>query len=101
MIHVGDACQDMQAMLLKDGLMKCSILLPKHLYHLVLPFRCNKSLLFCLYRSCAIEQDRTDVCKHETAAERALTGTQVLDEIRLAVQKDYELWRCKRYMSTK
>ena len=24
-IHVGDACHDMQAMLLKDGLMKCSI----------------------------------------------------------------------------
>ena len=26
--HVGDACQDMQAMLLKDGLMKCSIIPP-------------------------------------------------------------------------
>ena len=41
-IHVGDTSQNMQAMLLKDGLMKCSILLPRHLYHPVLPFRCNK-----------------------------------------------------------
>ena len=31
LIYMGDACQDMQAMLLKDGLMKCSILLPRHL----------------------------------------------------------------------
>ena len=46
-IHVGDSCQDMQAMLLKDGVMKCSILPPKRLYHPVLPFRCNKRLLFC------------------------------------------------------
>jgi hypothetical protein len=28
-IHVGDDCLDMQAMLQKDGLMKCSILPPK------------------------------------------------------------------------
>jgi hypothetical protein len=29
-IHVGDECLDMQALLQKDGLMKCSILPPKH-----------------------------------------------------------------------
>ena len=38
LIHVGDACQDMQAMLLKDGLMKCSILPPRRLFYPVLPF---------------------------------------------------------------
>ena len=48
LIHVGDACQDMQAMLLKDGLLKCSILPKRHLYHPVLKFRCDKSLLFYL-----------------------------------------------------
>ena len=90
-IHVGDACQDMQAMLLKDGLMKCSILPPRHLYHPVLPFRYNKRLLFCLCRACAVEQNRSEVCTHETVAERALTGTWVLDEIRLAVQTGYKL----------
>ena len=41
-IHVGNACQDMQAMLLKDGSMKCSIPPPRHLYQPVLLFRCNK-----------------------------------------------------------
>ena len=71
--------------------MKCSILPPKRLYHLVLPFRCNKRLLFCLYRTCVSEQSRTAVCTYESLAERALTGTWVLDEIRLAVQKVYEL----------
>ena len=78
-------------MLLKDGLMKCSILLPRHPYHPVVPFRCNKRLLFCLFRSRAIEQNRTEDCTHDTVAERALTGTWVLDEIRLAVKKDYKL----------
>ena len=90
-IHVGDACQDMQYMLVKDCLMKCSILLPRHLYHPVLPFRCNKRLLFCLCRACIVEQNRTLVCTHETVVERALTGTWVLDVISLAVQKGYNL----------
>ena len=90
-IHVSDACQDMQAMLLKDGLMKCSILSPRHLYHPVLPFRCYKRLLFYLCRSCAVEPNRTEVCTQETVAERALTGTWVLDEIKLAVQKACKL----------
>ena len=82
MIHVGDACQDMQTMLLKDGLMKFSILPLRCLFHPVLPFRCNKRLLFCPCRSCAMEQNRTEDCTHETFAERALTETWVLDEIR-------------------
>ena len=90
-IHVGDACQDMQAMLLKDGLMKYSILPPRHLYQSVLPFRCNKRPLFCLFRCCAVEQNRTEDCTHETVAERTLTVTWVLDEIRMAMQKSYTL----------
>jgi hypothetical protein len=87
-IHVGDACKVMDAMLQMDGLMKCSILPPTHLHHPVLHFNCNNTLLFCLCRSCAMEQNRTSVCTHETVAARALVGTWVLDEIRLAVQKD-------------
>ena len=67
-INAGDACQDMQAMLLKDGLMKCSILPPRRLFHPFLPFRCNKRLLFCLCRSCEMEQHRNEDCKHETFA---------------------------------
>ena len=91
MNHVGDDCQDMEAMLQKDGLMKCSILPPRHLYHPALPFRCNNRWLFCLCRTCAIEKIRTTVCAQETVAERPITGTWVLNEIGLAVQKGYEL----------
>jgi hypothetical protein len=72
-IHVGDDCMDMDAMLQKDGLMKCSILSPKHLFHPLLSFRCNNWLLFCLCRSCAIQQNQTEDCIHETDTERALT----------------------------
>jgi hypothetical protein len=104
LIHVDDDCLEMQDMLQKDGLMKCSILPPRHLYHPVLLFRCNKRLLFCLCRSCAIQQKRTEDCMHETDAERALTGTWVMDEVRLAVQKGYklvELYEAYEYQVTK
>jgi hypothetical protein len=47
-IHVEDDCLDTDAMLQKDGLMKCSILPPKHLFHPVFPFRYKNRLLFCL-----------------------------------------------------
>jgi hypothetical protein len=38
-----------------------------------------------------MQQNRTEYCTHETVAERALTGTWVLDEIRVAVQHGYEV----------
>jgi hypothetical protein len=40
---------------------------------------------------CAIEHNITADCTHETVAERALIGTWVMDEVRLAVQKVYEV----------
>jgi len=41
-IHVGGACQESEAMLRKEGLIKCCFLPPSHrLYHPVLPFRCS------------------------------------------------------------
>jgi len=37
-IHVGDACQDTEAMLRKEGLIKCCVLTTQILYHpVVLP----------------------------------------------------------------
>jgi G:T-mismatch repair DNA endonuclease (very short patch repair protein) len=57
-IHLGDACRDVDAMLRMEGLMKCRILPPKAFYHSVLPFRYNARLLFCLCRTCATEQPR-------------------------------------------
>jgi G:T-mismatch repair DNA endonuclease (very short patch repair protein) len=90
-VHAGDDCKDTEAMLKKEGLIKCCILPPRHLYHPVLPYRCNKKLLFCLCRTCAMEQNTTSVCKHQKVSERALIGTWVMDEVRLAVSKGYRV----------
>jgi len=57
-IHVGDACADKEACLKMDGIMKCTVVPPKDLYRPVLPFR-YKNLLFCLCRSCVLEQNVT------------------------------------------
>jgi hypothetical protein len=38
-----------------------------------------------------MQQNRTEDCTNETVAERALTGTCALDEIRLALQHGYEV----------
>ena len=63
-IHAGDACQDTDAMLQKQGLVKCTVLPPTRLYHPVLPYRWNNKLLFCLCRSCAAEQNFENDCSH-------------------------------------
>jgi len=47
--------------------------------------------LFCLCKSCATEKNGNGEYAHETVAERALIGTWVIDEVRLAVQKGYEV----------
>jgi hypothetical protein len=78
-------------MLRKEGSVKCSILLPRHLYHPVLPFRCSNKLLFYLCKTCAIDLNRETDCSHESVAERALVVTWVLDEVRLAVGKGYRV----------
>jgi hypothetical protein len=90
-IHVGDACADKESCLKMDGLMKCTIVPPKNLYHPVLPFRHNKKLLFCVCRSCVFEQNMTGECQHFSDAERCLDGTWVIDEVRLAVNKSYKI----------
>jgi hypothetical protein len=38
-----------------------------------------------------VEQNFRGECPHETVAERALTGTWVIDEVRMAVQKGYNV----------
>jgi hypothetical protein len=70
-----------------EGLIKCTIVPPKRLYHPVLPFRYNKKLLFCLCRTCVSEKNAGGECRHHADAGRALTGTWVIDEVRLAVKK--------------
>jgi hypothetical protein len=105
-IRVGDTCKNMDACLQMEGLIKCTVVPPKDLYHPVLPFRCNKKLLFCLYRTCVSEQNMRGPCQHLTDEERAISGTWVADELRLAATKGYriskvhEVYEYNEYNST-
>jgi len=90
-IHVGDACADKVSCLKMERLIKCTIVPPKDLYDPILPFRHNKKLLFCLCRSCVLEQNATGECQHFSDAERCLDGTWVIDEVQLAVNKGYKI----------
>jgi hypothetical protein len=74
-IHVGDTCENKEGCLQMEGLMKCTIVPPKSLYHPELPFRCIKKLLFCLCRSCAVEHNTTEECQDFSDNEMALRGT--------------------------
>lgn len=70
-----------------EGLIKCRILPPKHLYMPVLPLKINK-LLFGLCRTCMENQIQT--CEH-TDQDRMITGTWVTDEVKKALEKGYVL----------
>ena len=89
-VHVGDACKDKEACLRKEGLIKCTIFLPERLCHPLLLFRAIPKLMFSLCRTCALTSN-TGECHDKTDEERALTGTWVIDEVRLAVQKGYRI----------
>jgi len=90
-IHVGDACVDIEACLKMEGLIKCKVVPPKKLYHPVLPYRYDKKLLFCLCRTCVQEHNVRSECQHHSDVERFLEGTWVIDEVRLAVDKGYKI----------
>ena len=57
-IYVGDACQDKQAMLVKDGLMKCTIQPPRHLYHLYYRFAATNACYSASADPVPIEQNQ-------------------------------------------
>ena len=88
---MGDTCKDVEACLKMEGLIRCTDVPPKSLNHPVLPYRCNKKLLFCLCRTCVHEQNMRDECPHHADAERALEGTWVIDELRFALQNGYKI----------
>ena len=89
-IHVGDACADIETCLKMEGLIKCKIVPPRNLYHPVLSYRYDKKLLFCLCRTCVHEHNAKSECQHLSDAKRSLEGTWVIDEIRLAVDIGYK-----------
>lgn len=71
------------------GLLKCKVLPPRHLYHPVLPYRCNGKLLFPLCRTCAETKQQTP-CEHSDN-ERALNGTYVSVELEKARELGYRV----------
>jgi len=86
----GVACKDVEACLRMDVLIMCTIVPLQKLYHPALPYRCNKKLMFRLCGTC-VQTCSTGECMHTEDAERALTGTCVMDEVRLAVENGYRI----------
>ena len=86
-VHVGDTCKNVDARLNMDGLIRCTVVPPKRLFHPVLPYRYNKKLLFCLCRSCVHEKNMREECHHHSDVERAIEGTWVIDELILSLEK--------------
>ena len=63
-VHVGDACKDKEACLRKEGVIKCSIVPPERLYHIVLHFRANQKPMFSLCQTCVLTS-HTGECHHK------------------------------------
>ncbi|KAJ8019010.1 putative DNA polymerase [Holothuria leucospilota] len=73
------------------GLVRCTILPPRRLFHPVLPVKIHDKLIFPLCRTC-VEEKSTDKCNH-SESQRALTGTWVTLEVQKAIEKGYEIKR--------
>ena len=73
------------------GLVKCTVLPPRGLFHPVLPYRACGKLMFPLCRTCADTTNKT-VCTH-TDTERAIMGTWCHVELLKAMEKGYEIVR--------
>ena len=86
------------------GLINCTVLPPRGLYHPVLPYRCNNKLVFPLCKTCAETKQQTS-CQH-TDSERAITGTYVSIELEKALEKGYrviqlhEVWHFEKKSDT-
>ena len=88
--HLGDTCKNIEACLQMESLIKCTVVPPRDLYHPVLPFRCNKKF-YSVCRTCVLEQNMCADCQHFSDAYRAISGTWVTDETRMAVKKRYKI----------
>ncbi|XP_053390895.1 uncharacterized protein LOC128553745 [Mercenaria mercenaria] len=72
-----------------EGLIKCKVLAPKGLHLPVLPMKCNNKLMFSLCRVCTENYQQTP-CEHSNN-ERAMVGTWVTDELKMALKQGYTL----------
>ncbi|KAG8235576.1 hypothetical protein J437_LFUL013126 [Ladona fulva] len=87
-IFIGEDCPVLEE---TEGLVKCTVLPPTDIYHPVLPVKINNKLMFPLCRTCASEENQGE-CRH-TEGERAITGTWVSDEVKVAVREGYRVTR--------
>lgn len=71
------------------GFIHCKVIPPRGLFLPVLPHRCHNKLMFPLCHSCA-ENMKQSICTH-TDEERALVGTWVSEELKLAKKKGYRI----------
>ena len=51
----------------------------------------EQEVTFYLCRTCVEEQNMRGQCQHFSDAERAISGTWVLDELRVALTKSYKV----------
>ena len=72
-----------------EGLVKCKVLPPKRLYHLILPTKMNGKLLFHLCKVCAENQSQSECC--HSNGERFFDGKWVTDEVKKALEGGYEV----------
>ncbi len=71
------------------GLVKCTVLPPRGLFHPVLPYRASGKLMFPLCKTCADTTNKT-TCTHSDA-ERAILGTWCHVELLKALEKGYQI----------
>ena len=69
------------------GLIKCTVLPSRRMFHPVLPYSTQGKLMFPLCKTCA-DTCNQDTCTH-TDEERAIQGTWVSVELEEALQKGY------------
>jgi hypothetical protein len=71
------------------GLIKCTVLPPRGLFHPVLPYRTQGKLMFPLCKTCADTCNQTP-CTHSDK-ERAIQGTWFSVELEKALEKGYRI----------
>ena len=71
-----------------EGIIKCKVLPPDHLFHPILPVHCDGKMMFPLCMKCA--KDISDKCSH-SKEERSLVGTWVTFELFKALDCGYRL----------
>ena len=71
------------------GLIKCTVLPPRGLFHPVLPYRTKDKLMFPLCKTCADTLNQNPCT--QTDHERAILGTWCHVELMKAIEKGYEV----------